>query len=698
MSAAASISGNTTARSSRTARKTAAEITQMHNNVNSLMKDLSGWLQALKDYETAGKQLAEKGEGLVNMLLAVKNKLPELKDWQEAHATASDLPQAGSSSDPVSQAQPKKTDEELRKAVLQQVDTVNNVVAALKRVEGMKGSLVKQTQVMLTAPMTAWMEAEIKPTLGKSDELEAIDEKIKKTNKSLSKYAKKNTQKLSSKSQFRKREMEGQLHELQTRYKEIQINYILGLEDVESKAFFNLAQYLNAFMFANLSFFRQGKNVLKKLENDLRAAAKGLQGEEDSQIKKQEEQKTQLLSILKKQQEAGESSQPTDEKQGFLEYNRKPCWFSVYKGAFLWYKKPSDDIPKKTIDLLLCTVKPDPTKPRTFKVIYSAGEVYELTAPSDAEMQGWVAVIQNSIQSQLETHKKLAQSQKSAQYDKALSSAGGTIGRLAPLAQLQLRDEANCKCADCDAEDPDWASINWGILMCYECSGVHRSLGTHISKVRSLTLDKWDPQTLTMMKYLGNKKVNSILEAARDPKYERPTANSDRESRAKFITLKYREKKFLEPKQTDVNQLSKDLYNAAAKMTTAETESILFELIGMLSRGANVNYVNFAEKNTTPLHFLAASGNLVGCEFIMQNDASLSVVDVKGWTPLHYAAAHDQAAVARLLINRGAILNLKDAQNMNAYEVAKQQNAQNAADLLAGAMGVLASDVSDDDD
>lgn len=39
--------------------------------------------------------------------------------------------------------------------------------------------------------------------------------------------------------------------------------------------------------------------------------------------------------------------------------------------------------------------------------------------------------------------------------------------------------------------DPEWASLNLGILMCIECSGVHRNLGSHISKVRSLGLDDW---------------------------------------------------------------------------------------------------------------------------------------------------------------------------------------------------------------
>lgn len=60
--------------------------------------------------------------------------------------------------------------------------------------------------------------------------------------------------------------------------------------------------------------------------------------------------------------------------------------------------------------------------------------------------------------------------------------------------------------------DPDWASLNLGALMCIECSGIHRNLGTHVSRVRSLDLDDWPIELIKVMSSIGNELANSVWE------------------------------------------------------------------------------------------------------------------------------------------------------------------------------------------
>ncbi|GAA6010162.1 hypothetical protein JCM11491_005370 [Sporobolomyces phaffii] len=105
-------------------------------------------------------------------------------------------------------------------------------------------------------------------------------------------------------------------------------------------------------------------------------------------------------------------------------------------------------------------------------------------------------------------------------------------------------DEAlgNGLCADCRAADPKWASWSLGIVLCIRCSGIHRSLGTHISKVRSIELDDWTDEQVSAMISVGNTRSNSFFEA------EMPLGTVETledSSIGNFVKQKYVEKRWV---------------------------------------------------------------------------------------------------------------------------------------------------------
>ncbi|EPZ31835.1 Arf GTPase activating protein domain-containing protein [Rozella allomycis CSF55] len=81
------------------------------------------------------------------------------------------------------------------------------------------------------------------------------------------------------------------------------------------------------------------------------------------------------------------------------------------------------------------------------------------------------------------------------------------------LKELVSRPE-NKKCADCKKKDSRWVSINLGVFVCIRCSGIHRSIGVHITKIRSIDLDTFTPEQIQEVSKWGNAKANYYWEAS----------------------------------------------------------------------------------------------------------------------------------------------------------------------------------------
>lgn len=110
------------------------------------------------------------------------------------------------------------------------------------------------------------------------------------------------------------------------------------------------------------------------------------------------------------------------------------------------------------------------------------------------------------------------------------------------VAELLKRPE-NKECADCTERLPKWAVVNHGIFVCLNCSGQHRNIGAHISKVKSTTLDDWEPEEVAFMAKMGNVRANAILLAKLPQGVSKPQSSDDR-GRERWIKQKYVQRKW----------------------------------------------------------------------------------------------------------------------------------------------------------
>nr|XP_009481957.1 PREDICTED: arf-GAP with Rho-GAP domain, ANK repeat and PH domain-containing protein 3 [Pelecanus crispus] len=211
------------------------------------------------------------------------------------------------------------------------------------------------------------------------------------------------------------------------------------------------------------------------------------------------------------------------QKSGTLELKgQKSKVFAALSLPEMWLYK-SEQFFKMGIGICLIEMRGSTireAKNRGFELI-TPFKIFSFVAESEREKREWMEALQEAIAEML--------------YDYE-------------VAEKIWSNKANKYCADCWAQSPDWASINLCVVICKQCAGQHRSLGSNISKVQSLKLDTsvWSNEIVQLFIMLGNDRANRFW-AARLPATEALYPDANAEQRRDFISRKYREGRYRLP-------------------------------------------------------------------------------------------------------------------------------------------------------
>ncbi|XP_038677882.1 arf-GAP with coiled-coil, ANK repeat and PH domain-containing protein 3b isoform X2 [Scyliorhinus canicula] len=355
-------------------------------------------------------------------------------------------------------------------------------------------------------------------------------------------------------------------------FRHLALDYVLQINVLQAKKKFEILDAMLSFMHAQYTFFQQGYDLLKELDPYMKKLATELdQLVIDSAVEKREmEHKHALIQQRTLLQDFSYDDSKVEfnidapngvvmegylfkrASNAFKTWNRR--WFSIQNSQLVYQKKMKDALTVVVDDLRLCSVKPceDIERRFCFEVV-SPNKSCMLQADSEKLRLAWIQAVQASIAT---AYRESPDNNYINRLDRTASPSTSSIDSASDSRDRSVKGESillrvqgiagNDQCCDCGQADPRWASINLGITLCIECSGIHRSLGVQCSKVRSLTLDSWEPELLKLMCELGNNTINHIYEGrCGEHGLKKPQPASTRQQKEAWIKAKYVEKKFL---------------------------------------------------------------------------------------------------------------------------------------------------------
>lgn len=528
--------------------------------------------------------------------------------------------------------------------------------------------LGSQMEGLLSAPLNDFVNNDVKLVKESYKKYEKSTNLLDSVVSKLGQVKKKNSDKVA--------ELSESVEDAKKTHRATVLELTLRINEVLAKKKFEFLEYICVYIQSQSTFFHQGYQFFTDNEPKIKNYSHYLQStrqnfeEETAQYEKQKslllDESPQSPIMRKEMQGGGDISAGTmrgyifkrsDDVININTWNRR--YFVLKDGTLCYYKTGKEEQPDMSLALLLCSVKmrPDLDRRNCFEIVSPPDRSLILQAENDELMNQWIQAIQASISNSLNSQPSPAAERKKSEATTAVTQESS------PLTKLREKSQGNCVCADCDSPLPDWASFNLGVLLCIDCSGVHRSLGVHISKVRSLSLDQWEPDLLDLMLGLGNEFVNSVYECNIPSDRTKPTAADSREAKNKWIRDKYEKKLFMKKyiPQSENADDSTIKFEMATALCAATKENDIKKVFELILQGADVSFQNPEGELRSAVHEAISVNNASILLLLLMHNATPHLMDSNGWSPLHLASDLGQANCAVLLLQKNAINSLSSA-------------------------------------
>uniref|UniRef100_A0A8P4FV63 Arf-GAP with SH3 domain, ANK repeat and PH domain-containing protein 1 n=1 Tax=Dicentrarchus labrax TaxID=13489 RepID=A0A8P4FV63_DICLA len=435
--------------------------------------------------------------------------------------------------------------------------------------------------------------------------------------------------------------------------------YLIKVNEIKTKKGVDLLQNLIKYYHAQCNFFQDGLKTADKLKQYIEKLAADLFNIKQSQDE-EKKQLTALRDLIKTslqldQREDSQSKQSGysmhqlqgnkefgSEKKGYLlkksdglrkVWQRRKC--SVKSGVLTISHATSNRQPVR-LNLLTCQVKPSTEDKKCFDLI-SHNRTYHFQAEDESD---WVSVLTNSKEEALNVAFQGGGQSSGVEEEEELTKS---------IIDEVLRSPGNDTCCDCGATDPRWISTNLGVLTCIECSGIHREMGVHVSRIQSLELDKLGTSELLLARNVGNCSFNEIMEASLPSPSLKPSASSDMTARKEFINAKYIDRKFVRRAISMAASRLDDVYEVVRSRDLLSIIQLYAEGVELLQPLPEPG----KEAGETALHYCvrtADHSSLHLVDFLVQNSGNLDGQTDGGNTALHYCCLYNKPQCVKLLL------------------------------------------------